>query len=169
MASNKRKPEFVRWIPLVLDALRAFGGSAESRDVIDWIANAVKLSAEERERRNKNGIVRFENQVHWARQYLVWEGLLASSKRGVWTLTPAEMSAKGVVFETRALRGRETAEKMERFASPSSRFLVFVPLVCLHRRRVLYALCLSRMPASRLRLYATALSVSSSWFFAIPR
>ncbi|HRI18645.1 MAG TPA: Mrr restriction system protein, partial [Burkholderiaceae bacterium] len=29
------------------------------------------------------------NQVHWARQYLVWEGLIDSTRRGVWTLTPA--------------------------------------------------------------------------------
>ena len=33
-------------------------------------------------------ILRFENQVHWARQYLVWEGLIDSTRRGIWTLTP---------------------------------------------------------------------------------
>ncbi len=87
MSRTKSKAEFVKWIPLLLDALRALGGSAESRDVIDWIANAVNLPAEERERRTKNNIPRFENQVHWARQYLVWEGLLDSSRRGVWTLS----------------------------------------------------------------------------------
>ena len=26
--------------------------------------------------------------VQWARQYMVWEGLLDSPRRGVWTLTP---------------------------------------------------------------------------------
>ncbi len=86
MARTRGKAEFVKWIPLLLDALRALGGSADSRDVIDWIANAVNLPAEERERRNKHDIPRFENQVHWARQYLVWEGLLDNSRRGVWTL-----------------------------------------------------------------------------------
>ncbi len=30
---------------------------------------------------------RFHNQVAWARQYLIWEGLLDSSKRGTWKLT----------------------------------------------------------------------------------
>lgn len=87
MTRTRGKAEFVKWIPLLLEALRALGGSAESRDVIDWIANAVNLPAEERERRNKRDILRFENQVHWARQYLVWEGLLDSSRRGVWTLS----------------------------------------------------------------------------------
>ena len=93
MARTKGKTEFVRWIPLLLDALRALGGSAESHDVIDWIANTVNLPAEERERRNKNNILRFENQVHWARQYLVWDGLLDSSRRGVWTLSQAGTKA----------------------------------------------------------------------------
>lgn len=30
---------------------------------------------------------KFHNQVAWARQYLVWEGLLDSSKYGIWALT----------------------------------------------------------------------------------
>ncbi len=36
----------------------------------------------------KSGSERFHNQVQWARQYLVWEGLVDSSTRGVWMLTP---------------------------------------------------------------------------------
>jgi restriction system protein len=94
MSRTKGKAEFVKWIPLLLDALRALGGSAESRDVIDWIANSINLPAEERERRNKHNIPRFENQVHWARQYLVWDGLLDSSRRGVWTLSQAGAKAR---------------------------------------------------------------------------
>jgi restriction system protein len=35
-----------------------------------------------------SGSERFLNQVQWARQYLVFEGLLDGSKRGIWTLTP---------------------------------------------------------------------------------
>jgi restriction system protein len=31
--------------------------------------------------------LKFPNQLAWARQYLVWEELLASSNRGVWTLS----------------------------------------------------------------------------------
>ena len=94
MSRSKGKAEFVKWIPFLLDALRALGGSAESRAVIDWIATVVNLPTEERERRNKRNIPRFENQVHWARQYLVWAGLLESSRRGVWTLSPAGSKAR---------------------------------------------------------------------------
>ncbi len=39
------------------------------------------------ERYEKSGVLKFQNQIAWARQYLVWESLLESSKHGVWTLT----------------------------------------------------------------------------------
>lgn len=35
----------------------------------------------------KSGGNRFHNQVAWARQYLIWEGLLDSTERGTWKLT----------------------------------------------------------------------------------
>jgi restriction system protein len=35
----------------------------------------------------KSGGSKFHNQVAWARQYLVWEGMLDSSRHGTWTLT----------------------------------------------------------------------------------
>jgi restriction system protein len=118
MARTKGQANFIKWIPLLLDALRALGGSAESRDVSDWIANAVKLPDEERERRNKNGILRFENQVHWARQYLVWEGLLDSSRRGIWTLTPAGVKSHLTEEQSRELVRR--LAKLRSKISPSS-------------------------------------------------
>jgi restriction system protein len=88
MSRVKGQAGFIKWIPLLLDGLRALGGSAESREACDWIASTANVPPEELERRNKHKILRFENQVHWARQYLVWEGLIDSSRRGVWTLTP---------------------------------------------------------------------------------
>ena len=103
MARNKGQANFIQWIPLLLDALRALGGSAESREAADWIANAVNLPPEEREKRNKNGVLRFENQVHWARQYLVWEGLIDSTRRGIWTLTPLGAKSHLTEEESRAL------------------------------------------------------------------
>jgi restriction system protein len=116
MARTKSKAEFVKWIPVLLDALRALGGSAESRDVIDWIANAVNLPAEERERRNKHNIPRFENQVHWARQYLVWEGLLDSSRRGVWTLSQAGAKARLTEEQSHELVRRQARLRANRNA-----------------------------------------------------
>ncbi len=38
-------------------------------------------------RQTSSGVPRHENQMAWARFYLVLAGLLDSSKRGIWTLT----------------------------------------------------------------------------------
>ena len=79
--------EFIRWMPGILNALRQMGGSGAARDVIRTVANLENVSAEAQVVKNKGGALRFYNQVAWARQYLLWEELLASTKRGVWTLT----------------------------------------------------------------------------------
>jgi len=119
MARTKGKAEFVKWIPLLLDALRALGGSAESRDVIDWIADRVNVPAEERERRNKHNVLRFDNQVHWARQYLVWEGLLDSSRRGVWTLSSAGAKARLTEEQGQELVRRQARLRSNRQTKPA--------------------------------------------------
>jgi len=83
-----RKTEFVKWFAPVLDALRALGGSARPKEITKWIAETLNLPDELiNERYEKSGVLKFQNQIAWARQYLVWEELLGSSKHGVWTLT----------------------------------------------------------------------------------
>jgi len=84
---KKGEVEFIRWMPSILNALRQMGGSGTARDVIKSVAKLENVSAEAQEIKNKGGALRFYNQVAWARQYLLWEGLLDSTKRGVWTLT----------------------------------------------------------------------------------
>jgi len=84
----KRSAEFVKWMGPTLDALRALGGSGKPREVVDLIAERLGISDQKLEETLKSGQTRYYNQVHWSRQYLVWEGLLNSSTRGVWTLTP---------------------------------------------------------------------------------
>jgi len=83
----KKQSDFVKWMGPLLDCLRSLGGSAKPKEVSDWIAETLGLSDEQREETLKSGQQRFHNQVQWARQYLVWEGYLDSSRRGVWTLT----------------------------------------------------------------------------------
>jgi restriction system protein len=89
--SKKRdsKAEFINWFGPVLDALRALGGSAKPRELAEWIGRTRNLSDKVLNARyEKSGQLKFPNQIAWARQYLVWDGLLDSSKHGVWTLTP---------------------------------------------------------------------------------
>lgn len=73
----------------LLDCLRELGGTAEPRQASDWIADSLKIPEAKREEVLRSGGERFHNQVAWARQYLVWEGLLDGSTRGRWTLTSA--------------------------------------------------------------------------------
>jgi restriction system protein len=82
------KAEFTKWFGPVLDALRANKGSAKPKEIYKWIGDNLKLPESViKERYEKSGQLKFHNQVAWARQYLVWEGLLESAKHGVWALT----------------------------------------------------------------------------------
>jgi restriction system protein len=87
MAKSK-KAEFTRWFNPVLVALRDLGGSGRAKEVIERVAKNENIPDKIREITIKNGSSKFDNQVAWARQYLAWEGLIDSSKKGVWTLTP---------------------------------------------------------------------------------
>ena len=88
--AKKKQPEgsiFVRYFGPLLDALRGLGGSGSPDEVVERIAIDLKVSDETQNELMPSGYPRFRNQVAWARFYLVREGLLDSSKRGVWSLT----------------------------------------------------------------------------------
>ena len=105
VAEQKQKgkqSEFVRWFAPLLQALKDLGGSAAPREALERIAQIEKVPDSLRNEILSSGQERFYNQVHWARQYLVWEGLIDSGKRGVWTLTP-----KGLQTQLDAKSARE--------------------------------------------------------------
>ncbi len=82
------KTEFVKWLGPVLEALRDLGGSARPKEITQHIGEKYKLPEEIlSERYSKSGVLKFQNQLAWARQYLVWEELLEPSKHGVWALS----------------------------------------------------------------------------------
>ncbi|MCC9168144.1 restriction endonuclease [Pontibacter harenae] len=87
MAKKKKQAEFVQWFGPVLDALRELGYSGKPQEVSIKIAETLKLKDDFLDQTLKSGTNRFHNQVAWARQYLIWEGLLDSSVRGTWKLT----------------------------------------------------------------------------------
>jgi restriction system protein len=84
---NRNSAEYIQWFGPVLDALRELGGSGSPQEVIEKVAKIENVSDEKREETLKNGVSKFDNQVRWARQYLMWEGLIDNSKRGIWILT----------------------------------------------------------------------------------
>lgn len=85
--AKKAQAEFLRWFGPLLDALRDLGDSGRPREVSARIARNLNLSDEVLDETLKSGGSKYHNQVAWARQYLVWEGLLDSSRHGTWTLT----------------------------------------------------------------------------------
>jgi len=84
---NDEGAQFVKYFGPVLDALRKLGGSGTPDEVFEQIASDLKLSDDVQNELLESGEPRYRNQVAWARFYLVREGLLDSSKRGIWSLT----------------------------------------------------------------------------------
>lgn len=79
--------QFVQWFGPLLDALRKLGGSGSPDEVVEQIATDLNVPDTFQNELTPSGQPRFRNQVAWARFYLVREGLLDSSRRGVWSLT----------------------------------------------------------------------------------
>jgi restriction system protein len=79
--------QFVRYFGPLLDALRDLGGSAKADEAVDRVATNLSVSDAILNETLASGGSRFRNQVAWARFYLVREGLIDSSKHGVWSLT----------------------------------------------------------------------------------
>lgn len=118
MARSKGgQSEFVQWMAPLLDALRALGGSAKPKEVSEWIARALRLPASVTEATNKNNVNRFYNQVAWARQYLVWQGLLDDGVRGMWKLTP--LGWKTRLDQAAAAKLASERNRIQRSARPS--------------------------------------------------
>jgi restriction system protein len=90
---KSKEAEFTKWFGPLLNALRELGGSGKPKEVVEQIANDLKIPDKKREETMKSGTLRFHNQVAWARQYLVWEGLLDDRERGKWTLTQLGQNA----------------------------------------------------------------------------
>lgn len=84
---QSKGPEFIRFFRPILEVMMRLGGSGTASEIVDRSIELAKVTEEEQQAVNKNGLSRVKNQVHWARQYPVWAGYLGSSKWGVWNLT----------------------------------------------------------------------------------
>lgn len=102
-------PEFIRFFNPILTVLRKLGGTGTASEIVDQSIEITKVTEAEQEAVNKNGQSRIKNQVHWARQYLVWAGFLDSSQRGIWSLT--EKGRKSDISEINAFDLFKTVHK----------------------------------------------------------
>jgi restriction system protein len=91
---NTEGTKFLRYFGPLLDALRKLGGSGSPDEVVETIASDLNLSDEEQNEVVPSGGSRLKTNVAWARFYLVREGLVDSSKRGVWSLTEKGRNAR---------------------------------------------------------------------------
>jgi len=103
MPRSEDTQRFYRYFGPLLDALRDLGGSGTPDEVAEKIAENNNLSDELQNELIASGQSRFRNQVAWARFYLVREGLVDSSKRGVWNLTQRGQSTHLTLEQSREL------------------------------------------------------------------
>ncbi len=92
MASRGRHskgPAFIMYFDPIIMALKKLKGSGAPPEVIPLVAKIKDVPESEQQVVLKSGRTRFDREVQWARQYLVWEGLIDGSVRGVWSLTDA--------------------------------------------------------------------------------
>ncbi len=86
--NEQSKASFLKWFKPVIQALRDLGGSATPAETRKRIIENEKLTKKEiNETRGKNKVNKFENEVAFARSYLVKGGYIDNSVHGVWVLT----------------------------------------------------------------------------------
>ncbi len=78
---------FIKFCGPLLNALRSLGGSGAPEEVAQRIAQDLNISDDTQNELLPWGEPRFQHQIHWAQVFLGREGLLDSSKRGVWSLS----------------------------------------------------------------------------------
>lgn len=92
-------PKFVQFFSPIIETLKELGGSGRPSEVRNAIAKQLNISEQDRTELLSGGAPRFDNQVAWARFYLVKAGLVDSSKRGVWSLSDKGREINALSFD----------------------------------------------------------------------
>lgn len=87
-ANKQSGLRFMNFLGPVIETLRELGGAAEPKQVFHMLEKHQIVREEDLKATLKNGSSKFENQVGWARFFLVKAGLIDNKKRGYWQLTP---------------------------------------------------------------------------------
>jgi len=117
--SKEIQPKFLRFFIPIIDALKELGGSGTPTEVIDLAISNMNISEKEQEKTNKNGGSTIINQAQWAKFYLLKGGYVASSQRGIWTLT--EKSTIDPLIEEKAIQIIKTERKKYRDSKKTSK------------------------------------------------
>ncbi|MBW3599256.1 MAG: winged helix-turn-helix domain-containing protein [Planctomycetes bacterium] len=120
-------PAFMQYVNPLLATLRKLGGAGRPPRVFQSIARELALSNAVLSERLSSGGSRFENQVAWARWYLVNAGFIDGSRRGVWKLTERGWASEFLsedalqaVFDHTQSRYRGAGEEAEEEETPET-------------------------------------------------
>ena len=108
-------PEVVSFIPRILTTLRDMNGVAKAGAVKAAVVQAMSEAGEAmNEQMLASGVPKYQNDIYWARMYLVNAGLLEPAKiagHGVWKLTslgwesPLDMATAAAIYHKTANPG----------------------------------------------------------------
>lgn len=97
---------FSKWYAPVVETLYKMGGSGKRPDIHQKIIEDYGITDDELKSVNSTGNAQVLNDIDWARNYLVYEGILDKGENGVWILT--ELGKKVII--TDELAGKLTAK-----------------------------------------------------------
>jgi restriction system protein len=111
-------PTFDQLMNPLISALRVLGGSGSIKEIYDKVVQLERLPVVSRPHREGSKQTEIAYRLAWASAYLKKVGLLASPKRGVWSLTAKAQKLDAVnpvdvVRAVRALNTRKTTKKRE--------------------------------------------------------
>ena len=82
-------PSFDQFLGPVLNLLNDFESGLRSTEVYKAISAQFELSEEDRAERLKSGMLKYQNRILWAVEYLKRNGFLEKPSRGLYLITPA--------------------------------------------------------------------------------
>lgn len=107
-------PDLPGMMLVVIEALKALGGSASIQELDERVVELEEISEEEQSLMMPNGQYRRLNYyLSWARTYLKRGNALENSSRGVWALTD-EGEKITTIVQTREIQKQVNAEERER-------------------------------------------------------
>jgi len=116
-------PEVVRFIPRILGTLREMNGVAKAGAVKAAVVQAIFDAGETvNDQMLASGVPKYQNDIYWARMYLVNAGLLEPAKmagHGTWKLTtlgwesPLDMATAAAIYFQTASKGSKHKDQAD--------------------------------------------------------
>lgn len=116
-------PEVVRFIPRILATLREMNGVAKAGAVKSAVVQAIFEAGEPvNDQMLASGVPKYQNDIYWARMYLVNAGLLEPARtagHGTWKLTtlgwesPLDMATAAAIYFQTASKGSKHKDQAD--------------------------------------------------------